>query len=113
MDQVLKERWLKMGSRFFGYQKKQFHGELKQFFEENGYKEQELSTRRFYLLPVRDYIYGDLKRAKVVFTIPYDTPQKILWHKHKYYVNNGTKNQKRGLVQILCRLLSFMLCLWL
>ena len=100
MDQVLKERWLKMGSRFFGYQKKQFHGELKQFFEENGYKEQELSTRRFYLLPVRDYIYGDLKRAKVVFTIPYDTPQKILWHKHKYYVNNGTKNQKRGLVQI-------------
>lgn len=100
MDQMLKERWMKMGSRFFGYQKKQFHVELKQFFEEIGYQEQELSARRFYLFPVRDYIYGDLKRAKVVFTIPYDTPQKILWSKHKYFVNNGTKNQKRSIVQL-------------
>ena len=68
-----------------------------------------LMKKRFSVFPRYDYVYGNLKQAKNILVIPYDTPERCLWYKNTYYVNNGTKNQNAGLVQTFVPIIVFYL----
>lgn len=41
-----------------------------------------------------DVVFGDIKKAKLVVLVPYDTPQKYLFSNSVYYPVDGSKNRK-------------------
>lgn len=110
MKQELKDKYTTTyGCRFYSWQKKKFHAALVDEFKALGMEGSVLMKRRFSVFPRYDYVYGNLKQAKNILVIPYDTPERCLWYKNTYYVNNGTKNQNAGLVQTFVPIIVFYL----
>ena len=102
MKQDLKDKYTQTyGCRFYSWQKKKFHAALDEDFKALGMEGSVLMKKRFSVFPRYDYVYGNLKQAKSILVIPYDTPERCLWYKNTYYVNNGTKNQNAGLGKAL------------
>ena len=110
MKQDLKDKYTQTyGCRFYSWQKKKFHAALDEDFKALGMEGSVLMKKRFSVFPRYDYVYGNLKQAKNILVIPYDTPERCLWYKNTYYVNNGTKNQNAGLVQTFVPIIVFYL----
>ena len=97
------------GCRFYSFQKQKFIHALTEEFEALSMPVQSFSRKRFKLFSVNDYVYGNLKSAKTIFVVPYDTPDKCLWFKNTYYINNGTKNQSSSMFQTFGPILIFYL----
>lgn len=110
MNNDLKQKYVRTyGCRFYNGQKKKFHEALKADFEALGMNETVINKRKYKMFPVNDYVYGNLKQAKNIIVVPYDTPEKGIWFKNIYYVNNGNKNQKASTVQVFLPLLLIYL----
>lgn len=110
MDIQTKEKYADTyGCRFYAGQKKKFIEALNTELGALGLQSVAYNRKRFKLFNVNDYVFGNLKQAKTIFVIPYDTPEKCLWFKNTYYVNNGTKNQSAGLMQTFGPILIFYL----
>ena len=69
-------------SRFSRRNKKRFLSALDEIFEEEGYAGKDIDKRRLFL--TRDRMYAFEKTAKLYVVVPYDTPERLFWHKTKY-----------------------------
>ena len=66
-------------SRFSRRNKKRFLSALDEIFEEEGYAGKDIDKRRLFL--TRDRMYAFEKTAKLYVVVPYDTPERLFWHK--------------------------------
>ena len=83
MKQDLKDKYTQTyGCRFYSWQKKKFHAALDEDFKALGMEGSVLMKKRFSVFPRYDYVYGNLKQAKNILVIPYDTPERCLWYKN-------------------------------
>lgn len=76
------------GVRFSWTQKSKFLKEIEKDLKELGY-ESSIHSKRIRFSKVRNLIAGNLKSAKKIVIVPYDTPSLILWPNYKYYPLEG------------------------
>lgn len=79
------------GTRFTRKQKDLFLQEITQDMENLGYTSTRFHGKKGFV-KVDNVLFGNLKHAKTVLYIPYDTPQKLLWPDPKYYPLNGNRS---------------------
>lgn len=82
------------GTRFTLRQKSRFTDELTKEFSDLGYEMKTIEGRKW-LNKAKDLFYGNLKTAKTVIVMPYDTPEKKFWHKVFYFPFDGTKTANK------------------
>lgn len=68
--------------------KNKFLKEIKNDVEALGY-ETNMYEKRMRLSKVRHLIVGNIKNAKKLVIVPYDTPTQVFWPKYKYYPMDG------------------------
>ena len=83
-------------SRFSRRNKKRFLSALDEIFEEEGYAGKDIDKRRLFL--TRDRMYAFEKTAKLYVVVPYDTPERLLWHKTKHYPLDGNRSLNSNMV---------------
>lgn len=83
-----------LGTRFSARQKSKFTDELTKDFSEFGYEMKMIEGRKW-LNKAKDIFYGNMKTAKTVIVVPYDTPEKKFWHKIFYFPFDGTKTANK------------------
>ena len=77
-------------SRFGRRNKNRFLHALDDLFAEQGYEGKNIDKRRLFL--TRDRMYAFEKTAKLYIVVPYDTPERLFWHKTKYYPLDGNRS---------------------
>ena len=83
--------------RFGGRRKQRFLKELDPIFEEAGYPSHTLEKRGF-RGKTRNQIYAFEKTAKLYIAIPYDTPERLFWHKSEYYPLDGNRSLNKNML---------------
>lgn len=83
-------------SRFSRRNKKRFLSALDEIFEEEGYAGKDIDKRSLFL--TRDRMYAFEKTAKLYVVVPYDTPERLFWHKTKYYPLDGNRSLNSNMV---------------
>ena len=83
-------------SRFSRRNKKRFLSALDEIFEEEGYAGKDIDKRRLFL--TRDRMYAFEKTAKLYVVVPYDTPERLFWHKTKHYPLDGNRSLNSNMV---------------
>ncbi len=79
------------GKRYTNRQKERFILYMQNRAKENGLKFT-LDTGRTGRHTCRNIYLGNIKRAKLLLTVPYDTSTRILWPNTLYYPTNAQKN---------------------
>ncbi|MGL5979165.1 MAG: hypothetical protein ACRCZJ_09240 [Erysipelotrichaceae bacterium] len=92
------------GTRFYRGEKRRFITRLGEVFAAHQMKETTLYSKKW-LRKSETVVYGNLKTAKIVFQIPYDTPSKILWYKNLYFPLHGDKTQKKSIFPLTMQIL--------
>lgn len=82
------------GTRFTLRQKSRFTDELTKEFSDLGYEMKTIEGRKW-LNKAKDLFYGNMKTAKTVIVMPYDTPEKKFWHKIFYFPFDGAKTANK------------------
>ena len=83
--------------RFGGRRKQRFLKELDPIFEEAGYPSHTLEKRGF-RGKTRNQIYAFEKTAKLYIAVPYDTPERLFWHKSEYYPLDGNRSLNKNML---------------
>ncbi|MFR9255936.1 MAG: hypothetical protein ACLVJ6_10785 [Merdibacter sp.] len=83
--------------RFGGRRKQRFLKELDPIFEEAGYPSHTLEKRGF-RGKTRNQIYAFEKTAKLYIAVPYDTPERLFWHKSDYYPLDGNRSLNKNML---------------
>lgn len=86
------------GVRFSRRQKQRFAEELKKDMQEAGYGDCTLIKGRKLLSRAEDLFFGNMKMMRTVIVVPYDTPERRLWHKVLYYPQHGTRNANKNML---------------
>lgn len=98
MDQNIFKKYSETyGTRFTNKQKAAFRRALIEDFKEIGYTHT-IVTGRKNLSRVVNLQFGNMKHAKTVVAVPYDTPQHIFWWKSEYYPLDGMTTSNRNLI---------------
>lgn len=92
--------------RFTKKQKEQYVVELDKVFEEMDYKKEEMEKRQT-IFKTKNIVYGNLKMAKNVIVVPYDTPARIFWNKYNYFPLDGNKTSTKSIMASYGPLLIF------
>lgn len=90
MDNYFDTYTVDYGARFTKRQKTNFINQLNKDMSEIGY-EGEIVNGKSGLTRVRNVVFGNLKNAKTIIAVPYDTPQKSIWFQAKYFPLNGNR----------------------
>lgn len=93
------------GVRFYRKEKKRFIEELRKDLEVHELKEMRIDAKKW-LRKSETYVFGNLKNAKVVFNIPYDTQNKIFWAKSTYYPLDGEATQKKQVLPLTTQIIA-------
>ncbi len=93
------------GSRFTRREKKNFVSYLDEEFAKINLTKTEVNKSKF-LRKSNTLIYGNVRNAKVIFTIPYDTPSRVYWNKQIYYPLNGEMTQRKSVLPLTVQILS-------
>ncbi|MEF9962438.1 MAG: hypothetical protein RR863_01940 [Erysipelotrichaceae bacterium] len=109
MKDELIQIFAKENSVRFNYkQKLNYETKLDVFFNEMDYKK-EIDEKRQTVFKTRNIIYGNLKMAKNVIVVPYDTPSRVFWHKYNYYPLDGNKTSTKSILPTYGPILIFYL----
>ncbi|MEG0314412.1 MAG: hypothetical protein RR646_04015 [Erysipelotrichaceae bacterium] len=81
-------------TRFTRKQKNIFINQLNKEFKPYNIEPSMLVTKKF-IRTSNNIVYGNLKLAKLIVMVPYDTPQLILYPNYLYYPLDGSKNQNK------------------
>ena len=79
-DNRIEKYTKQFGTRFSRKQKNKFKDEIAKEFSELGYEMKEIEGRKW-LNKAKDYFFGNIKNAKTVIVVPYDTPERKIWNK--------------------------------
>lgn len=85
--------------RFYRRQKRKALNWLCQEMEAMGYVCEKQEKRR-YFSRVENLEAGNLKQAKLIFAIPYDTQSRIFWRQFRYYPLDGSKSANQSMFPI-------------
>lgn len=100
MDQPIWKKFSEtLGARFTGRQKANFRKEIVEDFKELGMSSEIVQGRRF-LTKANNVVIGNLKRAKTVIAVPYDTPQKVYWPKSYFFPLDGMATSNKTLIPV-------------
>lgn len=100
MNQEYVEKFSKTLSKRFTKRQKEVYAEaLNEVMEPLGYK-QEIDVKKKSFTKTRNIIFGNLKMAKSVIVVPYDTPSRIFWPKFSYYPLDGTKSSNKSILPL-------------
>lgn len=111
MDQTIWKKYSEeYGARFTSRQKERFRGALIKDFEELGYKSEIVEGRKF-LTKAKNVMFGNLKHAKTVIAVPYDTPQKVYWLKSYFFPLDGMSTANKSLIPVFGPVLALYLVL--
>lgn len=95
MNENRMEKYTKQyGTRFTMRQKSRFIDEITKEFSEYGYEKKMIEGRKW-LNKAKDVFFGNMKTAKTVIVMPYDTPEKKFWHKVFYFPFDGAKTANK------------------
>ena len=98
MDQNIFKKYSEAyGTRFTNKQKAAFRKALIEDFKEIGYSHT-LITGKKNLSRAVNLQFGNMKHAKTVIAVPYDTPQHIFWWKSEYYPLDGLTSANKNLI---------------
>ncbi len=98
MDQNIFKKYSEAyGTRFTNKQKAAFRKALIEDFKGIGYSHT-LITGKKNLSRAVNLQFGNMKHAKTVIAVPYDTPQHIFWWKSEYYPLDGLTNANKNLI---------------
>lgn len=90
MNEYYKDMYIsKFGTRHSKRQKKKAAKQLQKDFHDLDYTYTK-QVERVGTKTAENHIFGDLKRAKQILVIPFDTPHKLLWKRTKSYPFDGT-----------------------
>ncbi len=89
----------KVSSRFTARDKQKFRSQIEKDFRELGW-DTTVMKRKSGFSKVTNIVAGDVKFAKVVVAVPYDTPAKVYWPNSKYYPLNGTRSNLKGFLPL-------------
>lgn len=84
------------GTRFSSMQKKRFINEVTNDFKALGYESTIIKGRKL-IFKVENLLFGNLKSAKTIIVLPYDTPDRKFWHKVPYFPLDGNKTASKSL----------------
>lgn len=111
MDQTVWKKYSEQfGARFTSRQKDKFRKEIIKDFEELGYNCDIVEGRK-YLSKARNLLFGNLKHAKTVIAVPYDTPQKVYWLKSYFFPLDGMATANKSLIPVFGPVLVLYLVL--
>lgn len=100
MDQTVFQKYSQTyGARFTKKQKKNVTQALIEDFEALGYPHEIVSGKHF-LSKANNLVFGNLKHAKNVIAIPYDTPAKVFWLKSYYFPLDGMATSNKSLIPV-------------
>lgn len=98
MDQNIFKKYSEAyGTRFTNKQKAAFRKALIEDFREIGYTHTIITGKKNFSHAV-NLQFGNMKHAKTVIAVPYDTPQHIFWWKSEYYPLDGMTNANKNLI---------------
>ena len=112
MDQNIFKKYSETyGTRFTNKQKAAFRKALIEDFKAIGYSHT-IITGKKNLSRAVNLQFGNMKHAKNVVCVPYDTPQHIFWWKSEYYPLDGMTTSNKNLIpQFAPIVLLYMLLL--
>lgn len=93
-DKLIEKYTKQFGTRFSRNQKTKFIHEIANEFSELGYEKKEIEGRKW-LNKAKDYFFGNIKNAKTVIVVPYDTPERKIWNKVYYFPFDGEKTASK------------------
>ena len=93
-DNRIEKYTKQFGTRFSRKQKNKFKDEIAKEFSELGYEMKEIEGRKW-LNKAKDYFFGNIKNAKTVIVVPYDTPERKIWNKVFYFPFDGEKTASK------------------
>lgn len=82
------------GKRFTRRQKRAFGNALLHDMKEAGY-DGERKVGKHLIFRAENYIFGNLKTAKRVIMVPYDTPERKFWFHVPYYPLHGMRTSQK------------------
>lgn len=108
------EQWKKysedFGVRFSKRDKQKFQKQLIEDYKELGYTCEIIQGKRF-LSKASNLMFGNIKHAKTVIAIPYDTPQKVFWPSSYFYPLDGMATTNKSLIPVFGPVLIIYLLL--
>lgn len=85
------------GVRFSRRAKKRFDDEITKEFSQLGYERKSIEGRKW-LNKAYDIFFGNMKNAKTLIVVPYDTPERKFWHKVLYFPFDGNRTANKTLL---------------
>lgn len=111
MDQNIFKKYSEAyGTRFTNKQKAAFRKALIEDFREIGYTHTIITGKKNFSHAV-NLQFGNMKHAKTVIAVPYDTPQHIFWWKSEYYPLDGLTNANKNLIPQFAPIVLFYVVL--
>lgn len=111
MDQTIFKKYSETyGARFTRRQKKAFSQALIEDFETLGYPHEVVSGKHLFSR-ANNLVFGNLKHAKNVIAVPYDTPQKVYWPKSYFFPLDGMATSNKSLIPVFGPVLVLYLIL--
>lgn len=96
MHKQIKELNKEIPVRFTKKQKRKASNYLVSEMEKLGYS-CEITKHKKYFTHVENIIAGNLKQAKTILVVPYDTLSRVFWPKFIYYPLDGNKSASKAL----------------
>lgn len=98
MEKTLLEKYTTtFGCRFTRSQKKKFLSALHEDMSALGYSSEMILGKKL-VSRSNSYLFGNLKQAKTLIVVPYDTPEKKFWNKVLYFPMDGTKTASKTMM---------------
>lgn len=94
-EKYLKTYTEKFACRFFRKQKDQCLNQLTEDFSALGYESDMLVSKKLFG-QTKNLVFGNLKQAKMILAVPYDTQMKIFSKKYKFYPLDLVKSQQKA-----------------
>lgn len=99
MNQSFEKYMNAFGSRFTLRQKSRFIKEIVSDMKMMDYESTLINGKRG-MSKVQNLLFGNMKHAKVIVCVPYDTPQRYFWPNPKYYPLNGNRSNLKELFPV-------------
>lgn len=96
------------GARFTKRQKTKFQNALIEDFKQFGYT-CDIVQGKSLLSRANNLLFGNLKHAKTVIAVPYDTPAKVLWPKSYFFPLDGMSTSNKSLISTFAPVLILYL----
>lgn len=99
MNQSFEKYMNTFGTRFTLRQKGRFINEIVNDMKALDYESTLINGKRG-MSKVKNLLFGNMKHAKVIVCVPYDTPQRFFWPNPKYYPLNGNRSNIKELFPV-------------